>query len=508
MQQVDRKSHRESPNSSSRRRVILAAALAVLLAGVTAAVLLLSRPPADSGSQEKEEPGWGLLIERTPEDLVSITVKRRGEASWTLLRTEDGDLIPAESPDSDPNASWKVSEQQSALLQETLTQLRYEEILSEDPALLRDSAEDFGLADPSAAVTARYRDGTEITLLLGSDTGLEEGWHYLAVEGEDRLYAVASAVAADLDVEYALLHPVPRPEIYGALLDRITVMDGEKVIAEWQLQGSPEDRDAASRWTVTDPFRYPADEEAVKNLKKSAENLRLGAYKGPATQENLEQYGFDIPRRILIFHMAAGSTGAVSDLGVYDITDHPESEVTLIVGNSVDDLASYVRFGDDLYTVSTFTLEPFTDPDPMATVARYPVLIPLDSLESVTVEEDGETLEYRLVEAESPQTENQQEESEEPARICLLNGTQISMESFEAAWDRLLTVTFSGLLPEGAVWQSPYKKYTFRTRSGGTHTLELSDWDGLHDAVTVDGCTLFYLIRGGMTPLPELPPSQ
>ena len=58
------------------------------------------------------------------------------------------------------------------------------------------------------------------------------------------------------------------------------------------------------------------------------------------------------------------------------------------------------------------------------------------------------------------------------------------------------------MLPKDAVWQDPYKKYTFRTLSGGTHTVTLSEWDGVHDAVTVDGSTIFYLIKGGMTDLP------
>ena len=37
---------------------------------------------------------------------------------------------------------------------------------------------------------------------------------------------------------------------------------------------------------------------------------------------------------------------------------------------------------------------------------------------------------------------------------------------------------------------------------GGTHVIELSDYDGMHDAVTLDGHTCFYLIKGGMTELP------
>ena len=115
---------------------------------------------------------------------------------------------------------------------------------------------------------------------------------------------------------------------------------------------------------------------------------------------------------------------------------------------------------------------------------------------------DGETLEYTLRDREEA---GEEAEGENPGREVLLNGEEISWDVFEAAYDRLLTVTFSGTLPENAQWNEAYKKYTFRTLSGGTHTVTLSDWDGIHDAVTVDGSTLFYLIRGGMTGLPEGP---
>ena len=150
--------------------------------------------------------------------------------------------------------------------------------------------------------------------------------------------------------------------------------------------------------------------------------------------------------------------------------------------------------------MSTFTLSAFAKPDPVSTAARYPVLTPLASLESLSVEEDGKTAEYVIRERERT---GEEAEGENPGRQVLLNGEEISWEAFEAAYDRMLTVTFTGTLPAGAQWKEAYKKYTFRTLSGGTHTVEFSDWDGIHDAVTVDGATLFYLIRGGMTELPE-----
>ena len=481
MQKVERKKHREG----KPRRWIWLAAAGILLAGSVTAAILAGKP----AEIPREERHWGMLIDRTAGELRSVTVQRRGEDAWTLVRTEDGELMP------ESGAEWTVETQQGSMLQEAMTQLRYEEILTEDPAVYRENPGEFGLEPPLVTVTGRYTDGGETTVRIGNDTGLEEGWYYMTVEGDDRLYAVSAGTVQDLDLEYSLLHPVPRPEIYGALLDRITIREGERLLAEWELQGRIDDRDAGSNWAVTQPFRAPADEETIQNLKKNAENLRLGTYTAPATEENLEKFGLKHPGKTLVFHMAAGSTGTVSDAGVYDVTDHGESTVTLEIGDARDEMADYVRFGEEIFTVSRFTLSAFTDLDPMATAARYPVLTPLASLESLTVEEGGRTLEYVLSGGEETGEET-------GAGICLLNGEHISREAFDAAYDRLLTVTFSGVLPEGAKWEEPYKKYTLRTLSGGTHTIELRGWDGIHDAVTVDGATLFYLIRGGMTPLP------
>ncbi len=485
MQKVERKTHRERKH---RRLIWLGAAFVLLAGSVTAAILLRKEPEIPVRNEDHS----GLLTDRQAEELVSVTVERRGEEAWTLVRTENGELAP------ENDADWTVTNQQGTMLQEAVTQLRYEEILTEDPAVYQEHPEDFGLTEPLVSVTARFTDGSGITVQIGNDTGLEDNWHYMTVEGDGRLYAVSGAIVEDLNVEYALLHTVPRPEIYASLLDRISITDREgKLLAEWSLPGKISDRDAGSNWRVTAPFTCPADEEAIQNLKKSAENLRLGVYTAAVDEETAAQYGLAQPERTILFHMAAGSTGTVGESGVYDVVDHDESTVTLYVGKARDNLADYVRFENEIFTVSRFTLSAFTDPQPMSTAARYPVLTPLASLERMTVEEGGRVLEYRLTEAVTDNDGN-----EIQPRGCSLNGETVSYEAFEAAYNRLLTVTYSGTLPTGAAWKEPYKKYTFHTLSGGTHTILLSDWDGIHDAVTVDDSTIFYLIKGGMTPLP------
>ena len=300
-----------------------------------------------------------------------------------------------------------------------------------------------------------------------------------------------------------LLHPVHQLEIRGALLDRITVKNGDGSIRmEWTLQGQVSDQDAAENWLLTAPFVYPADYDAMKNLRDSAENLRLGIYIGAAEPDTLKQCGLDAPGTVIELHMAAGSTGTVSASGVYDVEEREESTETLTIGNSKSEMTAYVRYGDEIYTISWFSLSPFTEADPLSTVARYTVATPLNSMESLTVEKQGtESVHYALVRMDN-ESDSSENTDEETTNRCLRNGEEITYDAFSAAWERLLTVTVSGRLPTDWELKETHTRYTFRTVSGGRHTLELSDYDGIHDAVSMDGHTLFYLIKGGMTELP------
>ena len=59
-------------------------------------------------------------------------------------------------------------------------------------------------------------------------------------------------------------------------------------------------------------------------------------------------------------------------------------------------------------------------------------------------------------------------------------------------------MTVSGILPENREMRPAETRFIFHTLSGKTHIVELSPYDGMHDAVSVDGSAVFYLIRGGM----------
>lgn len=494
MQRVERKKHGERRHG--RAGWVLLCVL--LLAGCVTAAVLLTRK-AEEKPEPARQPVAGAVVQRRREELAGMTVKQRNGETWTAVRLEDGRLGLAE------DAATPVDETIGDMLLDAAVNLTYEDVFTENRADWEPKSADFGLADPLVTATFRYTDGTETTARIGDSADPEDNaYYYMAVDGDDRLFAVSSGTVKDLRTEKAMLQPVPELQVHGALLDRITVRNGDGSIrTEWKLRGLVSDQDAAENWMLIAPFTYPADYDAMKNLKDSAEKLRLGSYFGPATEENLAECGLAEPSAVLELHMAEGSTGTVGAEGVYDVTDWEERTKVLTVGKAKGEMVDWLLYEDRIYTISHFSISAFTENDALGTAARYPVATPLNSLASVTVEAEGQVpVRYGLVRVDGEQGGQSAEAAGEQDVRCMKNGEEIPYETFAAAYERMLTVTVSGKLPKDYEAKEAHTKYTFRTVSGGTHTVELCDFDGMHDAVRMDGCTMFYLIRGGMTDLP------
>ena len=410
-----------------------------MLAGCVIAAVLLMRK-----AEEKPEPGRqpvsGAIVRRNREDLESITIKPRDGESWTAVRQEDGTLALVRA---EGDEVWMVDETIADMLQDAAVNLTYEDVFTEHGEEWKPQADAFGLADPLITATFRYKDRTETTVRIGNSADPEENaTYYMAVDGDDRLYAVASGTVKDLSTEKTLLHPVPELQIHAALLDRITVRNGDgSVRTEWKLNGSVTDQDAAENWILTAPFTYPADYDAMKNLKDSAEKLRLGTYIGPAADESLTECGLKDPTAVLEMHLAKGSTGTVGAEGVYDVADWEERTKTLTLGKAKGEMVDYLLYEGKIYTISHFSVSTFTETEALSTAARYPVATPLNSLESVTVEAAGkEPVRYGLVRIDEEQQEDGTEKGEQNIR-CLRNGEEIPYETFAAAYERMLTVS-------------------------------------------------------------------
>lgn len=473
-----------------RRKALLL--LVILLAVGAAGAYLLMREES-SPVPHRAETG-GAVLETDPGTVIRVTVRVRGRKPWSAERGADGVLRMTEG--------WALSETRAEQVLDALQNLVYEDILTEDPEEYRDHLEDFGLADPALTAEVTYADGRCLTFHIGDASGLaDRDYRFMIVEGDDRLYAVAGSLMTDLETEADVLRGVTQPDIQTSRLDRIRILgrNGES-LAEWVLEGSITDQDAPAAWMVrTGKIFYPADQDKMSQLKKNAGNLMLGLYLGEAAEMNLSDYGLDQPLYTIELHMAAGTTGQIVDGTAYEVREGEEETLRFLIGDARNEMTRFVLYEGAVCTMNQFTVSALTDTDPLTTVSRYPFLVPLESLSSMTVEAERHTDTYRLTRVSRPSdTEG------EPAGIemtCERNGETYSYDVFSADYQRAMVVTVSGALPDGWEKQPDTRVYTFRTLGGKTHRVELSPFDALHDALTVDGESLFYLSRNALSGL-------
>lgn len=467
---------------------------AVLVAGIMAWILL-EKAATGGNTVLYREMTDGNVIARETTEVSRITVSQQGKDPWSVTQTSEGVLT------LDGVTDWDVDPDIASMLLEVAAVVRYEDILTEDPADYIQNKADFGLDDPLVIAGFEYTDGTACTVRIGMQSMIdEETYYYMTVDGDDRLFAVDVGTVQMLVDEESLLHPVIQPGINANRIDRIEVENGDgQIRAGWKLNGKITDSDSTEEWIVTSPITYPADQDSVSELLQNTANLYLGIYVDEAKAENLAQYGLDAPESVLVLHMAEGSTGEVNDEGQYIVTTQPEQTVRFEVGAAKNDLVRYVRYEDTVYTVNSFQLDVFLTADAMETVGRYPVSVAFEHLASLTVEKNGEAHDYSLNHLWTTDDEGNSVHDGE----CLKDGEEISYAAFEAAYERLRVVTVSGKLQDDdPKMGDAYMKYTFRTLNGGTHTVEFIQMDYYNDIAVCDGYALFYVARGSMTDLP------
>lgn len=491
MQPVEKK----QPRSLRHGRLWLLLGVVALLAGTIAACILLNQPEEPLPVRTME---GGQLYACDTADVMTLRITLRSGDSWEMARTEDGSFAV------DGEAGHQIEPDTLNSLLSAVSAVTYEDVLTEDWSAYAEHMADFGLETPRIVAEVTYRDGTALTLRIGDTYALEEtGWCYMLIDGDNRLYALDTGTADSLAVSKASLHPVEQPVLHKARFDRITFTDESGAQTCWELQGDI-GTDAEDRWMLVSPMAYPADGEQMNSLRTNLANLRLGAYVGEATADNLMACGFNAPRFRMEIHMAAGSIGTTDEDGVYGVTDWPEETFTLAVGGAKNDSVDYVLVGESIYVTSHYSLATFMDMDPVSTLTRYTVPVALGNLAEMTVTTAGGTLTYTLTRTEQVQENNELVYDEDGHivydRAGTLDGREIAYTSFEAAYNSLLMVTVSGLLPDGWTTEAePHTVFNFIQYDGTTHTVTLTDYDAFHDAVTLDGMSLFYLIKGGMT---------
>ena len=497
--------HAERKKKKTGRRWAALCLMTILAAAGLAAGFVFTREK--EALPVRNETG-GTLVNRKPEEISRIRITARGKDAWIAERRADGFLYMitegrADGTDEEQSEEWTLDPTLGERIEDALAHLVYEDILTDRKEDYADRLAEFGLAEPALTAEVLFSDGEKMTVRIGDESGLEDrAFRFMTIDGDPRLYAAAESLAEDLNVDRELLHPVVQPEIQAGRIDRVTIRSADgKTTSEWMLTGKITDTDAAENWQVCVPVVYPADQDQMRNLRKNAANLRLGIFIAQADDRSLAEYGLDRPQAEIEIHMAAGSTGQITAGGAYGVQDRKEESLRLFIGKSRNEMTDYCLWNDTIYTISHFSWTTIAEMDPKTTLARYPVTVEAENLKSLEIRRgDGSADLYELKRSTRPaETEGEPDKTE---TVCLKNGNQMDYSVFSAAYDRMRVVSFSGELPEGWIPKKPHTILIFTTLSGKSRRVELSEFDSMHDAVTVDGCTLFYLIRDGMGEMP------
>lgn len=494
MQPVEKKKSQVFPHD----RLLLLLGAVILLSWVLMIIWSLDKPTTTTVADDTSDAITTVeLYSYDPQAVQAITVHMTGEPSWTVSLDESTARFLLAGEDG-----FLLSEATTAELQSAAASIVCEQLVSDNPEQYTPHLADFGLAEPAYTAIITFADGTTRTLYIGSRTSHNTAWYYMRMAGDDRLLALSASIVDAIFVSRESLWDVTQPTLHKARIDRITLRSGDGSLqAEWAMQCDIDEDDAAEQWRITVPFSYPADSAAMASLTANAANLRLGAYVGPATEENLAACGFTEPRQIIEIHMAAGAMSTTNMDGAVTITDWPESTITFTIGGSRSDMVDYVLYEDSIYVSSHFTVGVFLDIDPADTMNRYPVLIALGNLSSLTVEESGITITYALTRSERVAENNDLVYDEEGNLVwhtaVTRNGEAVDYAAFEAAYSRLIATAVEGTISEGDAFSDvPHTVYTFTDVSGAVHTVALSDYGLLYDAVTMDGHTAFYMEKG------------
>ncbi len=430
------------------------------------------------------------LVDRDSTDVLRIEVDHRDQPGWAAEQKEEGMLTE--------DGGFPLDASMAARYLLAAADIQAENVLARDLKEVTEDLSEFGLDKPEVTVTVRYRDGRTARFFIGSHAPeADQGWYYMRFEGRDELFALDAGTAEEWMMSRSTLHSVEQPRMQASRMDHILLQWKDRE-AEWKLDGSITDEDASDHWLMIRPDVYPADGTEMSRYLSIMESVRMGIYIGEASGEKLKEYGLDQPRLIMRIHMAEGMTGYTDGEGAVRTEVLPEEEVEIRVGNMREgsDFLVYVQYHRQIALCSTLTLGPLIQMEPDATLSRYVVSIPSESVRKLTWTGRGETRVYEILEEVSTDGEGNMVTEKK----CLFNGTSVPFESFQALYAPLEKATVSGRIPESLRWTAQWHtEIVLESDTGRKQRIRLFDCDGLHDAVQIDDYgVLFYMVRGGL----------
>lgn len=486
MQHPPRKQNR----SAGIRRMTIAAMTALVLAA--AFVLLLPHVramfPAKTLDYEIAENTVRTIAERDAAQIKSISLFADGRESC-VLRMDGGTLMLERN-----GSETAVDEYYQQQLLKILTGISVENTVAEDASEVEEHLEAMGLMAPQCKAVVCYADGTRESYEVGAQVpgGTD---YYFRWSGSGGVYTCHSGVVEAFSVSPNLIIPFEQPEIYAALVEKITIVNAA---GECSLVYA-----ADGYAGLAAPLVYPAAQDAAQTMLTAAENIRLGAYEAPLTDENRIGYGLLDPLCAIQVETREGTVNVIDENGALAAAVIPAQKLNYLIGREEGQFFYTCSYGDNVYLVSRFLLETLVNADYRQLISRNPAA-PGDALfTDIVFETPEKTIEVHITRTESVLANNELELDAEGNVVYLttaeINGCEAPKEQLDELLKRLSNFTVEGAVSAGAAAETePRWRLTLVEENGRTRVLEGYRLDMFSDAVAVNGVLCHYVYNGAI----------
>ena len=465
------------------RRFPLKAGLLLLAVALAVGAYLLSRQPAPSPAPAEKTVAAAVktesvkLIDRARADVASVTISR-GEESYTLLNDASGTVTVQDQPWFDPDP------QKASAAVSCAASLTANRVVAEQAENLAD----YGLADPAARVTMRYRDGAETSWLIGAKAPTANGYYFMR-EGAPTVYLLYASAAEALSRPRLELHALSLPVAINSNLIRGLVIEGtDRETVEIGYSEAEEDKNySISALRLRQPFYYTANVERASELFNGLALVTLSAYAGEAG---------DLPEAGLAEGQARVRV-TIRQVRSSDNLGDQETFVWRIGSFTPDGLSVYLCVDDTgaVYQADASALSFLDRATPAYLVDSFSNLIYIKAVDAIEIAAGEERWRLEIDHAKDAKS----------ADVFRFNGERVRDEAaFRRLYQQIVGMTHSKISPDyfwdGEVVLSV--RYELSVDPGQV-LVEYLSWDQDYCAVRRDGITLFLIKRDQVDALAE-----
>ncbi len=433
--------------------IITAIVLVVLAVAVFAIIKLV---PEDIGTTDVQNPGLSdntiSITDYKPADVKSIEISSDGGESFAVDYTGGNAALRG------ADARLSYNENAFFLLRDYVSQLTASEEISEggDDSL-------FGFDKPRRRITAVFKNGNTITLLIGNETPLQDG-AYIKLLGEKTIYTIREGVAKALmkmPIEYRIAELFPEIASSDAILSASLSRPKMATITVVRRE-TPDDDKKGDIVSFTSDYRItsPVTADAARDTIYSKFLDKITTIKAAAVVEDhpkdLAKYGLDTPSRL-----SFTATEGIS--------------ATLLIGDKSESGGRYVML-DGVPSVLVTQLD-----ITLLSLSHSEITMQLiwfyDSL-------DVSRIDYTLASGETHRFDVEREGGTINGKY---DGEELRDRNATNLYLRTVRFTIQGEFKAGTKYDKSAIKVKMTLKNGKTTTLELAQMNERQYAAIIDG---------------------